>query len=64
MSRLLCRLLGHRDAPARRTAAPPGRAWWEQCDATESRGMGCTRCGQYVEHPWVNDARQVTGREP
>lgn len=71
MRRLLCKLLGHRDSPARVTGAPyiipdgPGLVMpWNVCTPSESRGMGCTRCGRYLEHSWVADARAVTGREP
>jgi hypothetical protein len=37
---------------------------WEQVEPEESRGIGCNRCGLYVEHAWVEDARRVTGEEP
>lgn len=61
-------MLGHRAEPARRVAVTPaalgGHAIYGTCEASESRGTLCTRCGQYTEHPWVATARAVTGREP
>lgn len=69
METLRCRLFGHRDVPARR--CPPMMlptvglvGGWETCEPHESRGIGCNRCGQYIEHAWVKHARLVTGEEP
>jgi hypothetical protein len=66
--RLVCRLLGHSERPARRLAP-----WllptvglvggWETCEPAESRGVGCTRCGRYVEHEWVGVAHEL-GLDP
>jgi hypothetical protein len=69
IGRALCAVLGHRFEPARRTAPmvipTVGLVMpWEVCERHESRGMGCTRCGRYDEHSWVQDARDVVGREP
>jgi hypothetical protein len=69
MRTILCRLLGHRDVPARRLAPMviPTMGLvggWEQTDPAGSRGVGCTRCRRYLEHVWVGIARDVTGREP
>lgn len=70
MRRVVCRVLGHRDEPARARAPfiiPDGPGLvlpWDVVAPAESRGVGCTRCGRYVEHPWVDTARRVTGEEP
>lgn len=69
MRRLLCCLLGHRADPAR-SIGPLIRPdvglvhGWEKCSPSESRGMGCTRCGLYQEHPWVTIERARLGRQP
>ncbi len=69
METLRCRVFGHRWMPARR--CPPMVmptmglvGGWETTTAKESRGTGCNRCGLYVEHAWVDAAREVTREEP
>lgn len=64
----ICSWIGHDLVPARRVGVMPaefgGRPVYATCDAADSRGMLCKRCGYFDEHPWVETARHVTGREP
>lgn len=69
MRRLLCRILGHQQEPARSIGpmVMPDAGLvhgWEKCTSQESRGWGCPRCGYYVEHAWVASERARLGRQP
>lgn len=67
MRRLLCRLLGHQQVPARSIGPmimpDVGLVHgWQKCEADESRGWGCPRCGLYAEHDWVTIERARLAR--
>lgn len=67
MRRLICRLLGHQQEAARSIGPMvlPDAGLvhgWQKCTPEESRGVGCPRCGLYVEHDWVTVERARLGR--